>query len=102
MSPNRVLHYRFRLACCSLGAIFVFFSLLAANVLAQEVVGTSAPAATSASSSQPVVETAPSSPTLNPAADSNLHSTTDLRNEVTAEPRRFQYGLQVQMRGVYD
>src|SRR5260370_5016919 len=43
-----------------------------------------------------------SSPTLNPAVESNLHSTTNLRNEVTAEPRRFQYGLQVTMRGVYD
>src|ERR1700681_2249037 len=98
MSLNRLLHYRFRLASCC-GAISVFFSLVAANVLAQDVVGTSA---TSASSSQPIVETAPSSPTLNPAADSNLHSTSDLRNEVTAEPRRFQYGLQVTMRGVYD
>src|SRR3982074_373943 len=94
MSLNRLLHYRFRLASCC-GVISVFFSLVAANVLAQDVVGTSA---TSASSSQPVVETAPSSPTLNPRGDSNLHST----NEVTAEPRRFQYGLQVTMRGVYD
>src|ERR1700736_666545 len=102
MSLNRVLHYRFHLACSCVGAVSVFFSLLAANVLAQEVVGTSAPVATSASSSQPVVETAPSSPTLNPAADSNLHSTTDFRNEVSAEPRRFQYVLQVTMRGVYD
>ena len=39
---------------------------------------------------------------LNPAADSNLHSTTDLRHEVSTEPRRFQYGFQVTMRGVYD
>src|SRR5205814_1202201 len=39
---------------------------------------------------------------LNPAVDSNLNPTTDLRNEVTAEPRRFQYGVKVTMRGVYD
>src|SRR5205085_10879444 len=32
----------------------------------------------------------------------NLHTTTDFGNEVSAEPRRFQYGLQVTMRGVYD
>jgi hypothetical protein len=102
MSLKRVLHYRFRLACCCAGAIPVFFSSLAANVLAQEPVGTTAPAATSAPSSQSGVEMASSSPTLNPAADSNLHSTTDLRHEVSTEPRRFQYGLQITVRGVYD
>src|SRR6266446_4670573 len=93
MTFNRVLHYRFRLACCWACAVAVFFCSLAASVLAQETGPSSA--ATSASTSQPVVETVSGSPTLNPAADSNLHSTTDLRNEVTAEPRRFQYGLQV-------
>jgi len=101
MSLNRVLHYRFRLACCCAGAIAVFF-LLAANVLAQEVIGATDPAATSAPSPQSGVEMASSSPTLNPAVDSNLNPTTDLRNEVTAEPRRFQYGVKVTMRGVYD
>src|SRR6266705_3645874 len=101
MSLNRVLHYRFRLACCCAGAIAVFFSL-AANVLAQEVIGATDPAATSAPSPQSGVEMASSSPTLNPAVDSNLNPTTDLRNEVTPEPRRFQYGVKVTMRGVYD
>src|SRR6266581_3502699 len=101
MSLNRVLHYRFRLVCCCAGAIAVFFSL-AANVLAQEAIGATDPAATSAPSPQSGVEMASSSPTLNPAVDSNLNPTTDLRNEVTAEPRRFQYGVKVTMRGVYD
>ena len=99
MSLNRVLHYRFRLLCCGAGVIAVFFSSLAENALAQETVETSA---STAPSSQSVVETASSSPTLNPTADSNLHTTTDLRNEVSADPRRFQYGFQVTARGVYD
>src|SRR5207244_11684475 len=41
-------------------------------------------------------------PILTPAADSNLYSSNDLRNEVSAEPRRFQYGFKVTVRGVYD
>jgi len=102
MSFNRVLHRRFCLARCPAGAIVLFFSSLAANVLAQEAIGATDPTATSAPSSRSGVEMASSSPTLNPTADSNLHPTTDLRNEVTAEPRRFQYGFQVTMRGVYD
>ena len=40
--------------------------------------------------------------TPEPAADSNLHSTVDLRNEVSADPRRFHYGLDITFRGVYD
>ena len=40
---------------------------------------------------------------LNPASDSNLHSvSTGQGNEVSAEPRRFQYGLRLSIRGVYD
>jgi hypothetical protein len=102
MSFNRSLRCRICLANCCAGVIALFLSSVAANVFAQETVDTTAPPATSGSISQPVVETISSSPTLNPAADSNLRSTTDFRNEVTAEPRRFQYRLQVTMRGVYD
>src|SRR5438105_5925199 len=103
MSFDRVLYRRFCFGYCCAGGIALFFSPLAANVLAQEsVVTTTAATGSSAPSSQPVVEMDSSSPTLNPAAESNLHTTTDLRNEVTAEPRRFQYGLQVTIRGVYD
>src|SRR5438270_641323 len=102
MSFNRVLHYRFRLTYCAATAIVLLFSSLVANLLAQEAVGTPAPTGISAPSLQPVVEPVSNSAALNPTGDSNLHSTTDLRNEVTAEPRRFQYGLQVTMRGVYD
>ncbi len=101
MSLNRVLH-RVLLARRCAGAIAVFFSSLAVNVLAQEPIGTTAPVGTSGLSSPSGVEMASSSPTLNPARDSNLHSTSDVRNEVSSEPRRFQYGLQVTMRGVYD
>ena len=36
------------------------------------------------------------------ATISDLHSTNDLRSEVSSEPRRFQYGLQIITRGVYD
>jgi hypothetical protein len=39
---------------------------------------------------------------LNPLADSNLHSAVDGRNEFSSELRRFQYALQIAMRGVYD
>jgi hypothetical protein len=82
-------------------ALFLFST--AANVLAQEAIG-SPTTTTSTSTSQPVIEpSGDSSPApLGPIADSNLHSTTNLGNEVSAEPRRFQYGLQILTRGVYD
>jgi hypothetical protein len=97
MSFNRVLHYRFRLACCCAGVIAAFFFPHPANALTEEV-STTAPT----NLSSQAAETASSSPTLNSTGDSNLHSTTDLRNEVTADPRRFQYELKVTVRGVYD
>src|SRR5204863_5296440 len=61
---------------------------------------TTTPAATSQSVTELTTDSSPGP--LNPTADSNLHSTPDLRNEVSAEPRRFQYGLQITVRGVYD
>jgi Putative beta-barrel porin 2 len=39
---------------------------------------------------------------LNPTPDSELHNAEIAQNEVSAEPRRFQYGLQITTRGVYD
>jgi hypothetical protein len=40
---------------------------------------------------------------INPATDSNLHSFGSAGgSEVSAEPRRFQYGLNLAIRGVYD
>src|SRR5207237_1388619 len=71
------------------------------EALSRAAVGT---AATSAPSSAPVDEMSAESsvPILTPAADSNLYSSNDLRNEVSAEPRRFQYGFKVTVRGVYD
>ena len=97
MSLNRVLNYRFCLACCYAGAIAVF-SWFGASVLAQE------PVRTEATSSQSVTEidADAAAPTLTPTADSNLHTSNDLRDEVSSEPRRFQYGLQITSRGVYD
>jgi hypothetical protein len=69
--------------------------------LAQEAVDTTAP---SPPNSQSVTEMSTDSnpPTLNPTADSNLHSSADLRDEVSSEPRRFQYGFKIAVRGVYD
>ena len=101
MSFNRVLCRRVCAGYCVTGALVLFFSSHFANILAQEASSTTT---TPAATSQPVTElTADSSPgPLNPTADSNLHSTPDLRKEVSAEPRRFQYGLQITVRGVYD
>src|SRR6266702_3043931 len=100
MSFDRVFHRRFCLGNFFAGTIASFFLTFLANVSAQEAVGTTA----TTTNSQPVTEMNAESnpPTLNPTADSNLHSTTDLRNEVSAEPRRFQYGLQITVRSVYD
>src|SRR5256885_8292997 len=87
---------------CSFATMFariitLFFFSLIASVRAQEVTSTT-------TASQPVTElTADSSPgPLNPTADTNPGSTRDLRNEVSADPRRFHYGLQITVRGVYD
>src|SRR5438105_1356634 len=101
MSFDRIFFCRFCPANFFAGAIASFSLVFVAKVLAQEAVGT---AATSAPSSQPVAEMSAESsvPMLPPAADSNLHSSNDLRNEVSAEPRRFQYGFKVTVRGVYD
>src|SRR2546423_3400618 len=101
MSFNRVLHWRFHLGIFSAAVVVLFSLLFVGSSLAQEAVGT---APISAPNSQPFTGMGAESnpPTLSPTADSNLHSTTDLRNEVSSEPRRFQYGLQITVRGVYD
>ncbi len=97
MSSNCVLYYRFRLAYFCAGVIAAFFFPHPANALTEEV-STTAPSTLSSQAA----ETSSSSPMLNPTGESNLHSTADPRNEVTAEPRRFQYELKVTVRGVYD
>jgi hypothetical protein len=104
MSFSRFLHCRFCLVRSAAVAIALFLFSAAANILAQEAIGTAGPTVTSGPSSQPVLETAQdsSSQPLNPVTDSNLRSTTGPRNEVSADARRFQYGLQITMRGVYD
>src|SRR2546423_14412175 len=99
MSFDRISHCRLYLRKFFAGTVACFSLVFAANVLAQETVGT-----TAAPNSQPVTEIGAdaNAPTLNPTADSNLHTTTGVQNEVSSEPRRFQYGLQITVRGVYD
>lgn len=84
---------------CALGFLFVApFSAMRA----QEVAVTNNSPSIAYVSAAPVDSAAPSVE-LNPASDSNLHSvTTGQGNEVSAEPRRFQYGLRLSIRGVYD
>jgi hypothetical protein len=88
-----------RLLAVSATAIFLFS--LNMSVRAQETPDT---ALSSTSSSQPItaISTETSQSVLTPAPDSNLHSTTDLRDQVSSEPRRFQYELKISVRGVYD
>src|SRR5205823_6813029 len=78
----------------------VMFAILAifAELRAQEVPAIIAP--NTATVTEYNSQTIP--PPLNPVADSNLHSAGDGRNEFSSEPRRFQYALQIAMRGVYD
>jgi len=79
-------------------AVGILLLPIAPNLQAQETIGTSAP--TSQSSTIITPDTA--APTLSPASDSNLPLTNDLRTQVSAEPRRFHYQLQISVRGVYD
>src|SRR5437667_2814106 len=83
----------------SIGGI-AFFAAIGAQVRGQEAVGTTANA-------PPTYEVAPgrgvqstTTVPLNPLPDSGLHNVT--QTEVSAEPRRFQYQLQITARGVYD
>src|SRR5437773_10195493 len=98
MSFDRVFHCQFFLANSLAGAVASFFLVFAANVSAQEAVVT---ADTSAPSSQPMTEMGAESnaPTLNTTPDSNSHSTTDAGNDVSAEPPRTQYALQITVHG---
>jgi len=100
--PSRIsvcrtqLQHRLLLAG-SIAFLFVF----ASAVQAQEAVGstsTSAPnyPATPANSMEAT------SPPLNPTPESNLHNAVVPENEVSSEPRRFQYEFKVTARGVYD
>src|SRR5438270_13841239 len=84
---------------CSTAAAILSFSLVA-NLPAQEPMETASPLGSSALAT--TVTGTENTATPEPAADSNLHSTVDLRNEVSADPRRFHYGLDITFRGVYD
>lgn len=79
--------------------IAVILFLLARKVPAQEAIGTTSGSSTS---SPPIgtINTETTSPTLS-APESTRHST-DLGDEVSAEPRRFHYALEITFRGVYD
>src|SRR6476620_7995596 len=104
MTTKRLLHCRSFPLGWSIIATTLFVFSIVPNLMAQETIATTDPAFTSTPSSQPSIDTASDSTPqpLNPVNDSNLHSTLGPRNEVSADPRRFQYGLQVTMRGVYD
>jgi Putative beta-barrel porin 2 len=71
--------------------------LLATSTWGQEAVGTM-----STSQQAPGPTTESNAAPLNPASDSTVQGSTDLRNEVSAEERRFQYTLKLTLRGVYD
>jgi len=88
-------------------AVALFGCVLGRHALAQEAVGTT----TTPTTTEPTTSllapdsTVPSTTTgapLNPTPDTELHNAEVAQNEVSAEPRRFQYGLQLNFRGVYD
>jgi hypothetical protein len=74
---------------------------LAPDLPAQETMS-STPTLSPSQQPTTAISTESSTQTLNPASDSNLHSTNDIRDEVSADPRRFHYSLQLTFRGVYD
>jgi len=79
----------------------VLFLISVSGVHAQEAVGsTGTLTQTYQTSPDNNVET--TSPPLNSTPESNLHSAVVPENEVSSEPRRFQYGFKVTTRGVYD
>src|SRR6266545_1691794 len=82
-------------------AASAFILTVATSVCAQEAVGTTT---TSAPSYQiaPEIHPESSAPALSPLPESNLHDASVPQNEVSSEPRRFQYQFQVSTRGVYD
>ena len=79
-----------------------FFAAVTAHVRGQEAVGTTTSAPSNYEVAPGTGVQSTTAPPLNPTPDSNLHATSDLGNEASAEPRRFQYGFQVTTRGVYD
>src|SRR5207237_4882729 len=88
------------LAMSFAGVALSMFALVA-DLDGQDAVGTAAGAA---QSYQVVPQTGANAttPPLNPAVDSNLHTGSVPENEVASEPRRFHYGFQITTRGVYD
>lgn len=90
---------------CSRYLLLILVALLSLTlnqrVFAQEALGTTP---TSESHSEPAIQSGneSSAAPLNPTPETNLHTTTAFGSEVSSEPRRFQYGLQITTRGVYD
>ena len=75
-----------------------------AVALAQDAIGTR-PATVSSPNSQPIAQSDanPQAAEINSTANSILHDiSAPIGNEVSSEPRRFQYGLRLTVRGVYD
>src|ERR1700680_3901338 len=88
MNVDCFSHYLVRVTW-ALWLAFAFCLLRPSSSFAQEAITTMP---TSTTSSAP----------LNPTPDADLHQSTDLRNEVSAEPRRFQYGFTLTLLGVSD
>lgn len=69
------------------------------NAFAQEAIGTTASLPSRSEPIAPISENVPPSPSFDSAPS---FQSSDVREEVSSEPRRFQYGLQITVRGVYD
>jgi hypothetical protein len=99
MRFDRVPYYSVsRATGWGVGAALILLAF-SSGVQAQDAI---APTATSATIYQAASETQSTPAPLSPTPDSNLRSADVAENEVTAQPRRFQYGLQITLRGVYD
>ncbi|PYK32004.1 MAG: hypothetical protein DME57_01575 [Verrucomicrobia bacterium] len=81
------------------GVLAAIFLVVAPSLRAQEAIGTVDTSGTLIQPSGTNPTTDQTTTPVNPAP--NFHST-DLRSQVSSEPRRFQYNLQISVRGVYD
>ena len=78
-----------------------FLFVLASGIQAQEAVRSASTSSLNYQTSPENSIEAPLSP-LNPTPEPNLHSAVVPENQVSSEPRRFQYEFKVTARGVYD
>jgi hypothetical protein len=95
MSVPRTHLQRRLLLAGSVAFLFVF----ASGIQAQEAVRSTS---TSSLNYQTSPENSMEAPPFNPTPEPNLHSALVPENQVSSEPRRFQYEFKVTARGVYD